>query len=244
MHSKVKFLYETQAATNANASGEDWQQKAGLHMEIDFGIAAATELLDEFVACALNWKWWAKSFTSDVENAHMELVDVFHFLITEDIVRTKVPIDYLSKSYEFEVMIKRAEESVSLFNGMTVGREQLLLKTVVKKLAINCLTDDARVDWFSFFTCCRCVGLDFAKLYKTYIGKAALNVFRQKNGYKTGHYIKHWSTDSVGDKTKEDNYFLTEWLKTQSAEVTGEEVTEFLERTYNEFLANSKTVDA
>jgi len=45
----------------------------------------------------------------------------------------------------------------------------------------------------------------FYNLVAVYISKMVLNVFRQRNGYKEGTYIKIWDID----KKLEDNYYLT-----------------------------------
>jgi hypothetical protein len=50
------------------------------------------------------------------------------------------------------------------------------------------------------------LGLTFDDLYKRYIGKNALNEFRQLNGYKSGTYIKIWNN-------REDNEYLTDILE-------------------------------
>ncbi|MEE6534390.1 dUTP diphosphatase, partial [Campylobacter coli] len=49
-------------------------------------------------------------------------------------------------------------------------------------------------------------GLNLEILYKTYIGKNILNIFRQNNGYKQGTYKKDWNG-------KEDNEVLAEILE-------------------------------
>ena len=35
--------------------------------------------------------------------------------------------------------------------------------------------------------------MKFEKLYSLYIGKNALNIFRQTHGYREGTYIKEWN---------------------------------------------------
>ena len=55
-------------------------------------------------------------------------------------------------------------------------------------------------------------------LYKLYMGKNILNMFRQDNGYKIKQYIKTWDID------KQDNDFMMEFLK----DLTVEEVEEKL----------------
>jgi hypothetical protein len=56
-----------------------------------------------------------------------------------------------------------------------------------------------------FFACMGSVDMSFEDLFLWYIGKNALNAFRQKNGYKQGTYIKVWSG-------REDNEYLTDYL--------------------------------
>ena len=57
-----------------------------------------------------------------------------------------------------------------------------------------------------FFRCCKLSGLGFTWLQKLYIGKNALNKFRQDNGYKEGTYTKIWNG-------KEDNVIMIEILE-------------------------------
>src|SRR5690606_27714327 len=49
-------------------------------------------------------------------------------------------------------------------------------------------------------------GLDFDRLYRSYVGKNVLNRFRQDRGYRQGTYRKQW-------RDREDN----EWLVILSA---------------------------
>jgi hypothetical protein len=49
--------------------------------------------------------------------------------------------------------------------------------------------------------------LDFNEFYERYILKNVLNLFRQKNGYQEGTYIKNWGKDKI-----EDNVFLTKYI--------------------------------
>jgi len=57
-----------------------------------------------------------------------------------------------------------------------------------------------------FFKACDAVGLSFEELYRLYIGKNALNQFRQEHGYKEGSYRKIWNG-------KEDNEVMQEILE-------------------------------
>jgi len=48
--------------------------------------------------------------------------------------------------------------------------------------------------------------MDFDELFKSYVGKNVLNVFRQDHGYKQGSYLKVW-------QGREDNEHLVEVLE-------------------------------
>ena len=49
-------------------------------------------------------------------------------------------------------------------------------------------------------------GMDWTSLFRQYIGKNVLNMFRQDHGYKAGTYIKIWDG-------REDNEHLVEILE-------------------------------
>ncbi len=81
-HDKLKTLFETQDKLNKrigvnldNLSEED-QQKWILNY-----CRAMSQELAELVD-SVPWKWWAKYQTYDKQNARIEVVDLFHFLIS------------------------------------------------------------------------------------------------------------------------------------------------------------------
>ena len=53
--------------------------------------------------------------------------------------------------------------------------------------------------------CSSAIGRGFDDLYRTYVGKNVLNVFRQDHGYKSGEYVKIWAG-------REDNEVLTDLM--------------------------------
>ena len=54
------------------------------------------------------------------------------------------------------------------------------------------LLNQNAVNLYSYVNMCRSVDMDFDMLYKMYIGKNTLNIFRQDHGYKDGTYNKVW----------------------------------------------------
>ena len=138
------------------------------------------------------WKHWKNiADAPDMDNIHVELVDVWHFLMSYILQETNIP------------------KAVSLVNTHciyeAVNIDEVDTKLVVKeaeKLAyIAFAIETGNMPAFSgverfidqFFRCCKLSGLSFTWLQKIYIGKNCLNKFRQDNGYKEGTYKKVWN---------------------------------------------------
>jgi dimeric dUTPase (all-alpha-NTP-PPase superfamily) len=149
------------------------------------------------------WKHW-KNINSepDMNNIHVELVDIWHFLMSYILQETNVP------------------KAVSLVNTHCIYEAshdvnvRLMVKEAEKLSYIALAIDTGNMPSFSgierfidqFFRCCKISGLSFMWLQKLYIGKNCLNQFRQDNGYKEGHYIKVWNGH-------EDNVVMVELLE-------------------------------
>ena len=149
------------------------------------------------------WKHW-KNINSepDMNNIHVELVDIWHFLMSYILQETNVP------------------KAVSLVNTHCIYEAakdvdvNLMVKEAEKLYYISLAIDTGNMPSFSgierfidqFFRCCKISGLSFMWLQKLYIGKNCLNQFRQDNGYKEGHYIKVWNGN-------EDNVVMVSLLE-------------------------------
>lgn len=66
--------------------------------------------------------------------------------------------------------------------------------------------------------------LDTPSLYRLYMAKAQLNLFRWNNGYKDGTYRKVWAGG-------EDNVYIERFLAEQPT-ATGAQIYDFLTRSY------------
>jgi len=75
-----------------------------------------------------------------------------------------------------------------------------------------------------FWECVDAVGMSFDEVYRLYIGKNALNQFRQQHGYKEGTYKKVWNG-------KEDNVVMQEILNT-NLDISYEKLLDMLEDIY------------
>lgn len=143
------------------------------------------ELLDHY-----GWKWW-KHQAPDLEQVQLELVDIWHFGLSDLLTRAVPP-----------AQIAAALQPVPAVPA-AAGAEAF--RDAVEHFAANTL-GARNFDLPGFAALMHAAGLDFDRLYRSYVGKNVLNRFRQDRGYRQGTYRKRW-----GDR--EDN----EWLVILSA---------------------------
>ena len=199
---KLEEMFLLQKKLNDSTNGKNWelgQNKFGkdinwlrcIHMEV-------AELIE-----STPWKHWKNiNAEPDMNNIHVELVDIWHFLMSYILQETNVP------------------RAVSLVNTHCIYEavEDVDVKVMVKeseKLSyISLAIETGNMPTFSgierfidqFFRCCKISGLSFNWLQKLYIGKNCLNKFRQDHGYKEGSYTKIWNGD-------EDNVVMVSILE-------------------------------
>ncbi len=224
MMQKIYEMLQLQNQLNNDTNGVQWRTdrtkngklinwKRCIYMEI-------AELIDSFP-----WKHW-KSIDAqpNMQNVKIELVDIWHFLMSyllkynvlDEAARL---IDNL-KSTKSDVKIEKwdnekIEEYLDIF-------EELMALALVK--SDSEMMQEALLE--QFFKACDSVGLDFNELYSLYIGKNALNQFRQEHGYKEGTYQKDWGG-------KEDNEVMQEILA-QNPDISFEDLKAKLLAIYKE----------
>lgn len=137
------------------------------------------------------WKWWKKQ-TPDLDQINLELVDIWHFGLS----------DCLQHSQDKNLTADALYRSVYL---VSLVPTELSLLDATEAFARDCL-QLGRFPTLSFAQLLSSAGMDFQTLVKLYMGKNILNSFRQDHGYKTGEYIKIWNG-------KEDNEHLSEILR-------------------------------
>lgn len=140
----------------------------------------AAELADR-----VPWKWWKAAPLVDKIQAQLELVDIWHFILSWALVE-EMGVDHLVAILEL------------------TNRHELPHRTeieVVERIAAAAVQQDLGATTTAFATACRLFELNSDLLYRLYIGKNALNVHRNKHGYKEGTYVKIWDG-------REDNQHL------------------------------------
>ena len=198
---RVYTMLKLQQELNDNTNGIGWEDgKTKQGKIIDWKrciYIESAELIDSYP-----WKHW-KGINADVdyENVKIELVDIWHFVMSEMLRVNKKEGQNLSLE-ELAKKTQKIIDSIDAKRESNYYKEIESIESFVKELFCNFNLDNFIK---SFFKLCAKLGLDFDELYKLYIGKNILNQFRQDNGYKEGIYIKVWNG-------KEDNVVMQEIL--------------------------------
>lgn len=148
------------------------------------------------------WKWWKKQ-TPDTEQLQMELIDIWHFALSTLIEENPNDIDGISISVEHIITGHRT--GAIGFNNSIYHLDDMSILRKLQLLMAMCSDNMFHIPLF--MSICEEAGLSQESLYKQYIGKNILNIFRQQNGYKDGSYIKIWDGE-------EDNIHLVKIIDT------------------------------
>ncbi|WP_241419938.1 dUTP diphosphatase [Acidiphilium multivorum] len=142
------------------------------------------------------WKWWGTPHP-DYEQAEIEVVDILHFMLSSAI-EGEGSLD-AARSSDIVSSLVLPNEAAPDAHDVTMRSIETFVKAVLRDERASPRVLAAFVDMASR------VGVSQSRAYRLYVGKNVLNVFRQKNGYKTGSYVKIWDG-------REDNEHLAEIL--------------------------------
>ena len=222
---KILQMLELQQELNDATNGIDWEKgitKNGKKIDWRRCIyLEAAELIESYP-----WKHWKNIDASpDYANIKIEIVDIWHFIMSEALRIYKV---------ENRGSIKDIATAVSAMQGFEEFRKEeksekldnyeeiALVEDMIRLLFCDKENIDALV--ISFLTIASKLNLKLPELYKLYVGKNILNKFRQEHGYKEGTYIKIWNS-------KEDNVVMQRILNEHS-EITPDALYGALEEAY------------
>jgi len=151
------------------------------------------------------WKWW-KHQEHDLSQLQMELVDIWHFMLSELLLEHDGELGQSANTL-MTAVTGRMTDSLN-FDGQSY---QLADLNLVAKLELLIGTSVARrVEVGLFEAIMRDCQMNWDDLYRQYVGKNVLNFFRQDHGYKQGTYRKTWDG-------REDNEHLVEVLDSLDA---------------------------
>lgn len=143
------------------------------------------------------WKWWKKQ-NCDMAQLRMELVDIWHFILSTVIQNTRGSIRFAA----IEMISELSQKSVQFDNQHYILAKMSLLEKLDLLVGLSAAKRTSLALFNSLLSDC---GMGWVELFKQYTGKNVLNVFRQDYGYKAGTYIKIWNG-------REDNEHLVELL--------------------------------
>ena len=145
------------------------------------------------------WKWWKKQ-EKDLPQLQMELIDIWHFVLSEILLRNRGDVEVslaaltmLLDSAKTQTIIDFDGQQYSIRELDLLAKLELLIAlSVVRRIELGLfqsIMSDCKISWID--------------LYRQYVGKNVLNMFRQDHGYKDGSYQKIWDG-------REDNEHLVE----------------------------------
>ncbi len=221
---RLKNMLQMQQSLNDATGGEVWIQgftdkgkpvnwRRCIYME-------AAELIDSYP-----WKHWKNiDAQPDWDNIKIEVVDIWHFVLSEALrdykINRKGDIDKLTNDIiklpnyqQFTENVKPLDEDIY----KQIAWVENFIKTLFTSEDVLTLVD-------AFFKIAYLMQINLDVLYRLYIGKNILNLFRQDHGYKEGKYIKQWNG-------VEDNVMMQDILEKQP-DVTPEKLYALLEDAY------------
>lgn len=146
------------------------------------------------------WKWWKKQ-ECDMAQLRMELIDIWHFILSAVIQAKHGNVTLAKKEMMSDLGLH--QKSIQFDNQYFVLTQIGLLEKL--DLLVG-LAAAKRISLSLFESLLHDCGMEWNDLFKQYVGKNVLNVFRQDHGYKAGTYIKTW-------QGREDNEHLVEVLE-------------------------------
>ena len=180
MKQKIITMLQLQDTMNSKVN-PDWR-RAGYEWYRAIWMEAS-EMLEHY-----GWKWWKKQ-QPDSMQVKLEVVDIVHFMLSIRLMQRGTLEDI----------------AVGIANDFENPMQAEDIRKSIECLALLTLTDQGA--HFTFIAgIMKYLDMPFDELYEIYVGKNVLNLFRQDNGYKEGHYRKLWDG-------REDNEHLGEIIE-------------------------------
>jgi dimeric dUTPase (all-alpha-NTP-PPase superfamily) len=156
----------------------------------DAMMVEAVEALEHY-----GWKWW-KEQAPNMPQARIELVDIWHFILSRALDKANGDIH----AAEVSISVGLDDPQNSVFVGYA-PRDLSTMDVRETLRSFIALAGGGVVSLTAFARLMHHFELSWDELHRMYLAKNVLNIFRQQNGYQHGLYTKSW----MG---KEDNEVL------------------------------------
>lgn len=227
----LQRIVRVQNAVNNQMAGFDWiaRVRSG---DIDY-IECIMDESAELRRCAVPFKFWDKSeFPLDMDNAQMEVVDIFHFALSFQIAEYANNVVVVEGnddvgSHDVELALNRVASTIEHgFESLHDLPTAFNLKSALRDFNGVLLAADT-VGWDLFAQMVYAVGLTPESLFSLYFAKSELNKFRTEMRAAHGTYRKVWANGH------EDNHNLMKWARSLPVPPTPEECRDWLHANYN-----------
>ena len=227
MKEKIIEMLKLQDKLNTMTSGDEWREWiTNKGKVINWRRCMYMEMVEAIDSAP--WKHWkAIEGKTDIKNFQIELVDIWHFLLSEllknlSVEQSSVIIEkYIEETYPLRLPIFWDKEKNMMLDDYIKPYEDFIRLALKQEDNVDYLEDITK----QFFLCLDASAMTFIELYKLYIGKNVLNKFRQDHGYKEWTYKKIWAN------WKEDNVTMQNFIE-DNEDFTFDELYNHLEEEY------------
>lgn len=153
------------------------------------------------------WKWWKRQHC-DMAQLQMEIVDIWHFILSELLIDTGDDQELAAQNL---LLVASGEGTASSVKFDGVDYDLSTLDLLAKLELLIGISVARRVELGLFKSLMLNCELNWDSLFRQYVSKNVLNFFRQDNGYKEGTYRKSW-------RGREDNEHLVEIMESLNSE--------------------------
>lgn len=220
--SAIRDMLYLQNALN-RVIDKNWFYKKYLYT--DAILVEAIELKEHYS----NWKWWKAPSEPAYGQARIELIDIWHFMLSEFIQQQPHDLEDLSLPTEQSYLIDYAERiayqlapALNRAKGRThvdLAEKHRYIHDCIRGMVRQAASGQLSFDMFAALM----VELDlsFDMLVKTYITKNVLNLFRATHNYSGKQpnlppYVKMWKTKD--GNVVEDNEVLEQLMADQEGD--------------------------
>jgi dimeric dUTPase (all-alpha-NTP-PPase superfamily) len=174
---------ELQASLNNTYSGENWRKTVST---TKFLTAAFTEIAEFLESIPSTWKWWKKQEDATWESQVMEVIDVYHFMVScliqywdhdtlveewdEDMQINEFPEEPINTDSIINELMYEFDQFRNLLQRLTHLQYDMPYAVLHFQKVIYCMA--------------KMVGLDEPTLFKFYENKNAINFQRVASGYR------------------------------------------------------------